>query len=66
MSCTIQDMGEIKSFRKPGHIMCYSGGVKIYEGYSSGATEFDNEILEFIDNESKKFVRISGDCIVKH
>lgn len=50
------------------HIVCYSGGQKVYEGESvRGTLRFYSvpaSSINFLDKESQKWVTIVGDCIV--
>lgn len=67
-SCTDTDRASFGAYGTPGHIQCYSGGKLIYEGDSSGRiqTVQNSDGWEFKEAETGKFIRVSGDCLIKN
>lgn len=64
--CTDADRAALKSFGNSGEVMCYSGGVLIYGGKSTGKIQATSQSdgWEFQDAKTKKFIRVSGDCVI--
>jgi hypothetical protein len=67
-NCTNADFVQLTSYGSPGHIVCYSGGKVIYDGYSTGkiATEQQSDGWYFEDAKTRKLVRVSGDCLIEN
>jgi uncharacterized protein YdeI (BOF family) len=59
---------QLTAVGSPGHVVCYSGGVKFYEGDSTGkiATEKQSDGWFFQEAGSNKLVRVSGACLIKN
>lgn len=66
--CTDAEMAQIASVGDAGLIKCYSGGVLIYEGLSTGkiSTEKQSDGWFFKDSKTKKLIRVSGDCLIEN
>ena len=66
VGCTDTTMASMGAYGKPGHIVCYSGTEKIYEGNSTGRiqTVTNSDGWEFQEAETLKFKRISGACVI--
>lgn len=64
--CTDADRARLQSYGKVGEIVCYSGGVVIYAGKSTGKIQANKEHtgFEFEDETTHKSTRINGDCVV--
>jgi hypothetical protein len=64
--CTCAYVKQITSIGSSGHIVCYSGGQKIYEGDSTGkiATESQSDGWYFEEKVTNRLIRISGDCLI--
>lgn len=65
-SCTDAAFDKLAAYGDPGKVTCYSGGVIIYEGSSTGAinNEESSDGWYFRDAKTKDLVRVTGDCIV--
>lgn len=52
----------------PADIRCYSGGVEIYKGKSTGkvSTEQHSDGWYFEDSATHKLIRVSGDCVIEN
>ena len=64
--CTDASRSSLGSYGDPAEVKCYSGGVMIYNGKSTGkvASTSQSDGWEFRDAASHRFVRVSGDCVV--
>jgi len=64
--CTDADRGKVHAIGSEGHIECWSGGHKYYDGYSTGVihTEEQTDGWYFVEKETNRFVRISGSCVI--
>lgn len=62
------ELAHLRSLGKTATIMCYSGGVKIYDGQSDGkvmnATNSDG--YEFMDAKTHHLVQVSGTCVIDY
>lgn len=68
LGCSDTDLASMKSIGDPGHITCYSGGVVIFEGDSTGKieTETQSDGWKFMDVKTGRLVRVSGDCVIRN
>lgn len=68
VSCTEAEKASFKALGNPAKIKCYSGGVLIYEGSSTGrvSTVMNSDGWAFEDVKTGKFVRISGTCVIEN
>lgn len=66
--CRDSAIAQLKAIGSDGVITCYSGGRVIYEGESSGkiSTTHQSDGWEFMDKNTKRLVRVSGDCVIKN
>jgi len=66
--CTDSTIAGITALGSSGSIVCYSGGKVIYDGMSTGKimTVEHSDGWEFKDEKTKKFVRVSGDCLIQN
>lgn len=66
--CTDTELASMGAYGKPGHIACYSGALKIYEGDSTGRiqTVDRSDGWEFEEAGSNHFVRVSGPCVIRN
>jgi len=64
--CTDTNMAVLRSLGDEGTISCYSGGVLIYEGASTGKVQniSGSDGWEFKDKKTGKLIRVSGDCVI--
>ena len=68
-ACTDADMGHLKAYGGTGHVVCYSGNLKIYDGESTGKIQNDaggSDGYEFVDKADHKLTQVSGNCVVKY
>lgn len=67
-SCTDTDRASIEALGRPGHIECWSGEHKIYEGKASGRiqTVQNSDGWEFKEKGTGAFVRVSGPCVIRN
>lgn len=67
-SCTNTDLASMSAFGRPGEIECFSGGVSIFKGKSTGRiqTVESSDGWEFEEDGTGKFIRVSGDCVIKN
>ena len=66
--CTDAARARLGSYGDSGEIKCYSAGILIYEGKSTGKINANNHIsgFEFKDADTNRFVRIHADCVVNN
>ena len=66
--CTDAERASWVAFGDPGTIICYSGGVVIYEGKSTGKilTESQSDGWLLQDAATGRLVRVSGDCVIRN
>lgn len=66
--CSNAEIAQWSSLGDAGEITCYSGGVVIYSGRSTGkiSTEAQSDGWYFQDASTGKLVRLSGDCVIKN
>jgi hypothetical protein len=67
-SCTDATRASWGSLGNSANVKCYSGGVVIYDGVSTGkvATTEQSDGWEFRESKTNKFVRVSGDCVIEN
>lgn len=68
IGCTNATIAQFKAFGDSGDIVCYSGGVKIYEGRSTGKirTEQGSDGWYFEEKGSDDLIRVGGDCLIRN
>lgn len=66
VGCKDAEIAQFKSMGSAHHIVCYSGGVKIYEGDSTGniSNEEHSDGFFFEDAKTHKLVELSGNCVI--
>lgn len=66
VGCTDATMAKFDSLGNKSHIACYSGGVPIYEGVSSGkvSNEQNSDGYFFQDKETGRLMEVGGDCVI--
>lgn len=66
--CTDAQKASVDALGTPGTIKCYSGGVLIYSGTSTGriATVTNSDGWQLKDAKTSRFVRVSGDCVIEN
>ncbi len=67
-ACTDADRSGLAAYGTPAHVTCYSNGVKIYEGDSTGAVATDSDgNLGFEDAITRRYVNINeSQCVIRH
>lgn len=65
-SCTDGKMAKVLSYGSSRTITCWSGGVKIYEGRSTGkiSSEQNSDGYYFTEEGSNKLMEVSGNCVL--
>ena len=65
-ACTDATRASYSALGDAAKVVCYSGGVVIYEGKSTGrvSSTASSDGWEFMEAETGNFVRVSGDCVV--
>ena len=68
IGCTDGERGKIVAIGKPGHIECWSAGIKFYEGESTGKiqTEEQTDGWFFVEKGTDNLIRISGPCVIRN
>lgn len=68
VGCTNAEMAQYTALGSSAHVLCYSGGKLIYDGYSSGKvlTEKQSDGWYFEDNKTGKLIRVSADCVIEN
>ena len=66
VGCTDARMGKLKSFGRSRSIKCYSGSKVIYQGYSTGKinSEQNSDGYYFVERGTGKLLEVSGNCIL--
>jgi hypothetical protein len=66
VSCTDARFAAIKAVGAPHIITCYSGGIIIYKGESTGAVQNEehSDGYFFEDAATRKLVTVSGNCVI--
>jgi hypothetical protein len=67
-SCTAADVAQLQAFGSPAEITCYSGGVKFYQGRSTGkiATEKNSDGWYFREMGTGNLIRVGGTCLIRN
>lgn len=68
VGCTDAEMGKLVALGNRAHIKCYSGGVLIYDGESSGKvqSESSSDGYYFVPKGNSMPIEISGDCKIQY
>jgi hypothetical protein len=66
--CTDVERSRMATYGAEATVQCFSGGVLIYDGRSTGTVDANVEFtgFEFREAESGAFVRIRADCVVRY
>jgi len=66
--CTDAQMGKITALGDVAQVDCYSGGVLIYSGLSTGkvSSEANSDGYNFRDSKTGKFMEVSGNCVITY
>lgn len=64
--CSNANWAAVGAWGKRHDVICYSGGVIIYEGYTTGKIENESHSdgYYFQDAKTDKFVTVSGNCVI--
>lgn len=66
VGCSNANVAAIGAWGKRHDVICYSGGIKIYEGFTTGKVENEehSDGYYFQDSSTGKFVTVSGNCVI--
>lgn len=66
--CTDTEKAKWGSLGDPAHILCYSGGVRVYDGYSTGKVQNPDgsDGYQFMSQETGRLTEVSGDCQINY
>lgn len=66
--CTDAQRGKVWALGDSAKVECYSGGVLIYSGISSGklSSEQQSDGYNFVDEKTDKFMEVSGNCVITY
>lgn len=58
----------IGKLNNPAKITCYSGNIKISEGYSTGAvmSAKQSDGYQYRNKTTGKFMEVSGNCVIEY
>lgn len=64
--CSNANRAAISAWGRRHDIKCYSGGVIIYQGHTTGKVENEDHSdgYYFQDAETNKLVTVSGNCVI--
>lgn len=68
VGCTDAQRGKITSLGDSAKIECYSGGLLIYSGLSTGkiSSESNSDGYYFRDSKTDKMMEVSGNCVITY
>ena len=68
LNCTDAQRSKMFSIGDSAHVKCFSGGIIIYEGYSTGkiSSEQDSDGYYFRDKETNLLMEVSGNCVITY
>ena len=66
--CTNAKWAQVTSIGSPAEIICYSGGVVFYHGWSTGkvSTEQGSDGWYFQEQGTGRLIRVSGACVIRN
>ena len=66
--CTSAERGKFFALGDSAKVVCYSGGFKIYDGYSTGKvlSETSSDGYYFVDRDTKNTLEVSGNCVITY
>lgn len=66
--CTDATMGKLTNFGGSAHVKCWSGGVVIYDGRSSGKvlSEANSDGYYFKEDGTGDLKEVSGNCVITY
>lgn len=67
-ACTDAKWGKLQAFGGKAHVRCFSGGIEIYSGMSTGKviSEANSDGYNFVDAKTKKLMEVSGECVITY
>ena len=67
-ACSDAERTQLMAVGSSGHITCYSGTLKIYEGDATGkiATESHSDGWFFKEKVTGDLIRVSGSCLIRN
>lgn len=68
VSCSDAEMSKIGSWGSSAKIKCYSGGLVIYDGHSTGKviSEANSDGYFFRDKGDGNLKEVSGNCVIEY
>jgi len=68
VGCSDAELGKIEAIGQGGHIECWSGNHKYYEGESTGKimTEHETDGWFFMEKGTNDLIRVSGPCVIRN
>ena len=63
-ACTDTTISNLRSYGDSRQVTCYSGGVVIYQGRSTGMVEVASSGVQFKD-QNGEFIEVLADCVLK-
>jgi hypothetical protein len=67
-ACTDTTAARWQALGAPGHVMCFSGGQKIFDDHSTGKIHNAeaSDGYQFKSRTTGRLIEVSGDCIVDY
>lgn len=64
--CTDAEVGKLRALGDPASVKCWSGGVVIFDGESTGKVESEesSDGYYFIDEKTGRPTEVSGNCVI--
>lgn len=66
--CSDAERAKIGAIGQPGHVECWSAGIKYYDGDSTGKiqTEQGTDGWFFEEKATGDLIRVSGPCVIRN
>lgn len=67
-ACTDSRRARLFSYGDNAAVKCWSGGVVIYDGLSTGKviSEENSDGYSFLDSKTDKYMEVSGNCVIQY
>jgi hypothetical protein len=68
IGCTDAEWSKLAALGDRAHVVCYSGGKPIYDGYSTGKplSEDGSDGYFFRDEKDQVLREVSGECVISY